>query len=178
MLLRAGRTVEKLAAIVAILGGVALILIALITLVSVSGRALIPLGLKPLRGQFELVQALTAFAVCAFLPWAHLKRAHASVAIFTDHLGQRANAIIDLLSDALLFALACLITWRHLAGLTDKITYGETTFLLRMPLWWAYAGCMLGLTTWIIVGLWTSVNSAAQIGAAPPAKLAGRAVKK
>lgn len=173
-----GRIIEKLALLVAILGGVALALIALITLVSVTGRALIPLGLKPLRGQFELVEALTVFAVCAFLPWAHLKRAHASVAIFTDQLGHQTNKIIDLLSDALLFALATLITWRHIAGLTDKMTYGETTFLLRIPLWWAYAACLVGLIMWVIVGLWATANSAVQISTKPPHKLGGTAAKK
>ncbi len=169
---------ERLALFVALLGGVALLLITLITLVSVTGRALIPLGLKPLRGQFELVEALTAFAVFAFLPWAHLKRAHASVAIFTDYLGHHANALIDLLSDMILFAFAVLITWRHMAGLADKMAYGETTFLLRMPLWWAYAACLVGLGTWILVSLWASINSAYLLTASPPVKLTGRAIKK
>lgn len=178
MLATTGRLIERLAGFVAILGGIALIFIALITLISVTGRALIPLGLSPLRGQFELVQALTAFAVCAFLPWAQLKRAHASVAIFTDHLGRRANQIIDLLSDAILFGLASLITWRHMAGLTDKMTYGETTFLLRMPLWWAYAVCLIGLATWVIVGLWATLNSANQIGKKAPINLTGKATPK
>jgi len=153
--------VERLARYAAILGGVVLIAIALLTLISVSGRALMDFGLSPLRGQFELVQAGTAFVVTAFMPWAQLTRAHASVAVFTDFLGWRANALIDLIGDTLLFGVAVLIAWRQFYGLLDKITYGETTFLLRFPLWWAYAASMVGLVAWVVVGLWCSLNSAA-----------------
>lgn len=178
LLVRIDRGVEKLALLVAILGGLGLVFIALITLANVVGRALIPFGLTSVRGQVELVQAGTAFAVCAFLPWAHLKRGHASVAIFTDMLGVRTNKIIDLVGDVVLFALAVLITWQHTLGMWDKQGFGETTFLLRLPLWWAYAACLIGLGAWIVVGLWTSLNSAQQLFVRPPIKLTGKAPKK
>ncbi len=152
--------VEGFARYVALLGGVALIAIALVTLISVTGRALMDFGLSPLRGQFELVQAGTAFVVTAFMPWAQLKRAHASVAVFTDFLSPRANAVIDFIGDGLLFTMAVLLSWRQFYGVLDKISYGETTFLLRFPLWWAYAAAMVGLVAWVVVGLWCSVNSA------------------
>ncbi len=160
MLERSGRLVTSLARKVALLGGLVLLLIAAITLVSVVGRALLPLGLKPLRGQFELVEAGTLFVISAFLPWCHLNRGHAAVAIFTDQLGPRFNALIDLVSDILLLGVALVVTWRHLAGMLDKMAYGETTFLLRFPLWWSYSAALIGLFTWILVGLWTSANSA------------------
>ena len=153
-------TVERFALYVALLGGVVLVAIALITLISVTGRALIDFGLSPLRGQFELVQAGTAFVVTAFMPWAQLKRAHASVAVFTDFFGPRVNAAIDFIGDMLLFGLAVLLAWRQFYGLLDKITYGETSFLLRFPLWWAYAASMTGLLAWVVVGLWCFLNSA------------------
>ncbi|VAW19505.1 hypothetical protein MNBD_ALPHA12-399 [hydrothermal vent metagenome] len=153
--------VETFALYVALLGGVVLIGIAVLTLISVAGRALIGFGLAPLRGQFELVQAGTAFVVTAFMPWAQLKRAHASVAVFTDFLPARANAAIDFIGDALLFALAVLLAWRQFYGVLDKLAYGETSFLLRFPLWWAYGASMIGLLAWIVVGLWCSLNSGA-----------------
>jgi len=153
--------VERFARYVAILGGIVLIGIALVTLISVTGRALMDFGLRPLRGQFELVQSGTAFVVTAFLPWAQLKRAHASVAVFTDFLSPRANAVIDLVGDILLFGVAVLVTWRQFYGVLDKLAYGETTFLLRFPLWWAYAASMVGLVAWVVVGLWCSLNSGA-----------------
>ncbi len=160
LLARSGPWVERFARYVALAGGLVLVGVALVTLISVAGRALMDFGLSPLRGQFELVEAGTAFVVSAFLPWAQLKRAHASVAVFTDFLGRRANAVIDFAGDALLFVVAVLIAWRHFYGLLDKLAYGETTFLLRFPLWWAYAASLVGLLAWVVVGLWCSLDSA------------------
>ncbi len=177
MLATTGKWVDSLARNVALLGGAVLVLIAGITFVSVVGRALLPFGFKPLRGQFELVEAGTVFVVCAFLPWCHLSRGHASVAIFTDRMGRLANALIDLLSDILLLAVSLVITWRLIAGMIDKITYGETTFLLGFPLWWSYAGALVGLFSWIIVALWSSANSARQCLAPPLAGSPGAGAK-
>ena len=174
---RTGRMVELLALLMALLGGVALGLIVLITLANIVGRALVPFGLTSVRGQVELVQAATVFAVCAFLPWAHLKREHASVEIFTNMLGRRANRIIDLIADLVLLALAVLIAWQHARGMSDKMAYGETTFLLRLPLWWAYGASLTGLGAWIVVGFWASMNSLRQLFMPPVKKLVGRVHK-
>ena len=163
--------VERLARWMAIAGGMVLVLVALITLISVIGRALIPLGLKPLRGEFELVEAGMAFVVCAFLPWAHLKRGHASVAALSDHFSPFVNRLIDLLVDVLMLATAILLTWRLGAGMLDKLSYGETTFLLRLPLWWAYALCLPGLIAWTAVSLWASLNSLSRMFLPPHVSL-------
>lgn len=155
MLEISGKRIEDLARSVAILGGVVLSAVALMTAVSIFGRAFLQYGLKPVPGDFELVEAGTAFVVCAFLPWCHLKRGHASVAVLTDMLSNRVNALIDFISDFILLFIAIVLTWRHIHGLLDKLGYGETTFILQYPLWWAYAGCLVGMITWIIVGLWS-----------------------
>ncbi len=154
-----GIWIEKLARFAAIIGGIVLIAIALITLVSVIGRALIPFGLRPLRGQFELVEAGTLFAVCAFLPWCHLKKGHASVAVLTDFFGARINKILDFAGDFLLTVLALLMARQLGLGMFDKIEFGETSFLLRYPIWWSYGSALFGLSIWIIVGIWASLNS-------------------
>lgn len=154
MLKQSERWIERLAFWVAIVGGIVLSAIAVMTCISIFGRAFLAFGLKPIRGDFELVEAGTAFVVCAFMPWAQLKRGHASVAILTDLFSSRTNKVIDLLADALLLAASALMTWRHIAGLEDKQAYGETTFIIQFPLWWAYAGCLFGLIAWIVVGVW------------------------
>lgn len=155
MLATSGKWVRGLARLVSILGGIVLAAVAVMTAISIFGRAFLQFGLKPIPGDFELVEAGVAFVVCAFLPWGHLMRGHASVNIVTDFLGERANLIIDLIADALLLLAAIVMTWRHFYGLLDKKAYGETTFILQYPLWWAYAACMVGLIAWIIVGVWT-----------------------
>jgi TRAP-type C4-dicarboxylate transport system permease small subunit len=154
-----GRGVYGLARYVAIAGGVVLTAIVIITVLSVVGRAFIWAGLGSIRGDYELVEAGVGFAIFAFLPWTHLTRGHAVVSVFTDFLSARANAWIMVVSDALMLAIAAFIAWRHWLGTVDKFNYGETTLLLRMPLWWAYAAGMVGAAVFVIVAVYVLVRS-------------------
>jgi len=154
------RWIEALARASAIAGGVVLVFLSIMTGISIFGRGLLWAGLRPVPGDFELIEAGIAFAVCAFLPWTQLRKGHASVSLLTDRLGDRANAAIALLTDMLLLTAAAFMTWRHFYGLLDKRNYGETTFILNYPLWWAYAGCLFGLAAWVIVAVWSVAASA------------------
>lgn len=162
------RGIEGLARLSALAGGLVLIGIALMTGMSIFGRALIWAGLQPVPGDFELVEAGTGFAIAAFMPWTQLKKGHASVGILTERLGPRANAVIDFVSDLLLFSAALLLSWRLWAGLLDKFAYGETTFILQFPLWWAYAAMLFGLVAWAIVAAWCVWLSAIAVRAGTP----------
>ncbi|WP_422371677.1 TRAP transporter small permease [Hoeflea sp.] len=154
MLDRIDSVMRRCAAVLAILGGLALIAVMLSTVASVTGRALIPLGLSPIRGDFELVELGTGFAVFAFLPWVQINRQHASVEILTMHLSARNNRLIDLVADILMAMIAVLLAWKHWQGTLDKLAYGETTFIIQYPVWWAYASGLVGAIGFVIISLW------------------------
>lgn len=154
MLDRIDSVMRRFAAVLAILGGLALIAVMLSTVASVTGRALIPLGLSPIRGDFELVELGTGFAVFAFLPWVQINRQHASVEILTMHLSARNNRLIDLVADILMAMIAVLLAWKHWQGTLDKLAYGETTFIIQYPVWWAYASGLVGAIGFVIISLW------------------------
>lgn len=160
---RTARGMEVFAGTVAAIGGIALVGVALVTTVSIIGRAFLEYGLRPIPGDVEIVQAVCAFVVCCFLPWAQLKRGHASVNVITDFFGDRVNLFIDLVGDILLFLTAAFVTWRLFYGLEDKLAYGETTFILRFPLWWPYLACFIALIPWIITAAWCVLASAAAL---------------
>jgi TRAP-type C4-dicarboxylate transport system permease small subunit len=143
-----------LARSLALLGGLVLVAMTLVTVISIVGRSLVPFGLAPVPGDFELVEAGAAFAVFAFLPWCQLVRGHAAVDVFTSFFPAGINRIIDLISEALMTFAIILIAWRLLAGTVDKFNYGETTFILQFPVWWAYAVCVLAAAVGIIVSLY------------------------
>lgn len=169
-----GRIVHTLARLIAIAGGVVLLVVAVITVISVVGRAFIWAGLTSIRGDFELVEAGVGFAVFCFLPWAHLTRGHAVVTIFTDALGPRVNAVLVFLSDLLMLLVAAFLTWRHFLGMLDKLQYGETTLLLRFPLWWSYAAGLPGAAIFVLVALYMLAQSLASAAAGrPPAPTQG-----
>jgi TRAP-type C4-dicarboxylate transport system permease small subunit len=165
---RLGRLVRNLARYVAIAGGLVLVAMVVVIVSSVIGRALIWAGLKPITGDYELAEAATGFAIFAFLPWVHFTRGHAVVSIFTDFLNARINSWIVVVSDALMLAIAVFIAWRHWLGTLDKYNYGETTLLLRMPLWWAYAAGMVGAASFVIVAAYVLVRSIAEATSANP----------
>lgn len=140
-----------LALALALAGGAVLIALVILTCASIAGRAGIPLGLSPIPGDFELVELGTGIAVFAFLPWAVHARAHARVDLLAPLYGRRGNALLDRLSDLGMLAAALLIAWRLWAGLLDKLRYGETTFILQIPLWLAYGAAWIGAAAFVLV---------------------------
>lgn len=147
------RAVEVLARGLAILGGVALVVITAVVAVSIVGRGLIWAGLGPVPGDYEIVEAGIGFAVFAFLPWCQLRRGHATVDLFTSVFSEGANRVIDLVSELLMTIVTVLIAWRLWAGMVDKMNYGETTFILQFPVWWAYAACMAAAAVAVVVSV-------------------------
>lgn len=146
--------IEKLARWLAILGGLALVAMIAMTVVSIVGRSLIGLGLGPVPGDFELVEVGTGFAVFAFLPWCQLKRGHATVDVFTAKFSRRANRLIDLATDLLLTLTIIVVAWRLWLGMMDKIRYNETTFILQFPVWWGFAAAMVAAAGGVIVSVY------------------------
>lgn len=150
-----------LARFAAIAGGIVLIALVLMTTASVAGRSLAFAGLAPVPGDFELVEIGMAFAIFSFLPWCHLNNGHAAVDILVNRLGTRARQALAIIADGLMLAFAILLAWRHLLGMIDKRIYGETTYLLQLPLWWAYAAASIGAVIFIVVAAWCLLLSLA-----------------
>lgn len=150
---------ERLARLMAIIGGLVLTLLVVLVCVSVLGRgagtfaywdsfetfapgfaqALQAASIGPIPGDFELVEAGIAFAIFAFLPICQLRGGHATVDVFTSYLPTRINAALIAFWEVLLTLVILLITWRLFAGMLSKLGNGETTFILQFPIWWAYA---------------------------------------
>lgn len=143
-----------LARALAILGGVVLVAITILTVVSIGGRSLMGIGLRPIPGDFELVEVGTGFAIFAFLPWCQLMRGHATVDVFTSFLPDSVNRVIDLVSEVLMTVIVVLIAWRLWYGMWDKVRYGETTFILQFPVWWGYAAAMFGAAIGVVVSFY------------------------
>ncbi|MEO7392675.1 MAG: TRAP transporter small permease [Ramlibacter sp.] len=128
----------------ALAGGVVLCLLGLMVVVSVSGRALTGLGLKPVPGDFELVEMGTAVAVFFFLPWCYLRNGHAMVDLLYLHLPAPVQRAVSLASDVLMLVVWIVLTWRLGVAVGEKYGQHETTFILQMPLWIGHAVGLFG----------------------------------
>lgn len=167
------RFVEGLARFMALLGGLVLCALVAIVCISILGREgngiahsgylgalgdwLLARGLGPVTGDFELVEAGIAFAIFAFLPLTQLTNSHATVDIFTSGFGPKANNYIAGFWSIVMAAVIVLITWRLFVGMQDKMRYGETTYLIQFPIWWAYAASLVAATTASIVSIYCAV---------------------
>ena len=153
-----GRLIHRIARVLAIAGGSVLVAMVVLTVVSVTGRGLIGLdiGLGPVPGAFELVELGSAFAIFSFLPWCQLKRGHVAVDLFVKMLGERASVIAELVGDSLIFSAAAVIAWRLWLGMMDKMRYGETTYILGLPLWWGYAAAQVGALVFVAAAAFTA----------------------
>lgn len=156
-------------------GAAVLTLLALLSVASIAGRALSTLGLGPVPGDFELVEAGTALAVFCFLPWAHLKRGHAVVDLLWRAYPAPLRRGLDILSDALMLVLWLLLTWRMGMAMLDYRDNAEVTFILQFPVWWGYAASMLPALLGCAVYAWRLAETLG-LAKAPPGYEAAEAV--
>jgi TRAP-type C4-dicarboxylate transport system permease small subunit len=158
---RSEALLEWLCRALAMVGGLVLVAITILTVLSISGRALIVLGLAPVPGDFELVEAGTAFAIFCFLPWCHYCRGHVTVDILRPLLGPRRDALLETFHNVVMLAMAVLIGWRLWYGMLDKMRYNETSYILQYPNWWGYALCLAPAALFAVVAafsVWRSFS--------------------
>jgi TRAP-type C4-dicarboxylate transport system permease small subunit len=167
MIKKLERPMVALAWFSALIGGVALVAVMLMTTVSVAGMSASKLGkalkkgydtvvepllaLGPIPGETEMVEAGMAFIIFAFLPIVTLNKGHAEVAILTGFFGKGINRLIDLVSDSLMFAVALFLGYRHWLGTVDKFNNGETSWILLYPIWWGYGAALFGAGIFVII---------------------------
>lgn len=130
------RVVTWIAHTAAVVGGVVLIAIVLLTCTSIAGRTV---GLGEISGTYEILEAGVAFAIFSFFPICQLYGAHATVDVFTSGLGPRALAWLVAVWEVILSAVILFLSWRLYGGLERYLSNGETTLFLQFPVWWSYA---------------------------------------
>ena len=161
------------ARLMAICGGLVLTVLIVLICISVIGRSLngllhgwigavmpdlsawaLDLGVGPINGDFELVEAGVAFAIFAFLPLCQISAGHASVDIFTAKLPTRINRLLQLAIDVIFTVVLIAIAYQLYNGMLSKQRYGDTTFLLQFPIWWAYAASLSGSILTAVISLY------------------------
>jgi TRAP-type C4-dicarboxylate transport system permease small subunit len=150
------RFIHRLATATALIGGAVLVLIILMTCLSILGRALIPFGLGPVPGDYELVEAGIGFAVFCFLPLAQVQVAHATVDVFTSGMSQQANRVIVAFWELLAAAVMIFIAARLWQGIWAMDRANQTSMFLQFRLSWVYGACMVPAVVGAVVTLWSA----------------------
>lgn len=130
---------ERLAKFCAILAGLLLSAVTLMTCTSLIGRNT---SGTTLIGDFELTGVASGAAIALFLPWCQLRRANIAVDFFTARAPAHIIASLDRLGALLLAAVMALLTWRTGVGGLNAWSAQSGTMMLGFPEWVVYA-CMV-----------------------------------
>jgi TRAP-type C4-dicarboxylate transport system permease small subunit len=144
------KLLEPLARLCAVLAGVLLTVITLMTCVSLIGRNTTGWTIV---GDFEISGFVAGAAIALFMPWCQVRRGNILVDFFTAKASPAARDRLDRLGAGLLAAVMALLTWRTALGGLNALESQSGSMMLGVPEWWVYAAMVpaLGLTAVIAV---------------------------
>lgn len=116
----------------AISGGMLFIVLIAMSLVSIIGRKL---GFGSVNGDIELMQAGTAVAATAFLPYCTLLGEHIKVDFFTENMRDSLKRPIDGIAEVLFCIVSGILVWRTVLSTIATYESEEVTTLVSLPLW-------------------------------------------
>ncbi|MEM7443310.1 MAG: TRAP transporter small permease [Pseudomonadota bacterium] len=171
-----GRILRGAATALAVAGGLLLSAIMVMVVVSIVGRNLAGLPglgwLGPVPGDFELVELGMAIALFAFLPYCQIVRGNVAVDFFVARAGPHTKAWFAATGNVLYTIIAALLAWQLFNGYLDRLgPYGETTWILGVPLKWGYLAAFIATILLVLVCAYTVVRSLREaLGEGEPAR--------
>ena len=127
-----GQLLTKMATAFAIIGGLVLLTMVIINVLSITGRVLFA---KPLVGDFELIEMGCATAIFMFMPLCQLKKGNIVIDFFTTKLSEKKKHFLDEINTLIFAVVATFFAWRMCFGAWDMIKYEEQTMLLQLSVW-------------------------------------------
>lgn len=140
----------KLAGLCAILAGVLLTVITLMTCLSVLGRNTTG---TTLVGDFELTGVAAGAAIALFLPWCQLRRGNIIVDFFTARASERTTAALDRIGALVLGLCMALLAWRTVLGGLSAWSTQSASMMLGFPEWIVYTLMVPPLVLTALIGL-------------------------
>lgn len=144
------KLLQSLARVFAVLAGIILVGITLMTVYSVVGRDLFG---KALVGDFELTGVMTGAAIAMFLPWCQVRRGNIIVDFFTAKAKESTRVGLDRLGAFLLACMMGLCAWRATLGGLSAWKSNSGTMMLGFPEWIVYCFIVPALALTALIAL-------------------------
>jgi len=144
------KILESLAKLCAILAGVLLTAITLMTCVSLIGRNTVGWTIV---GDFELSGAAAGAAIALFLPWCQFRRGNIIVDFFTSKASRGTNAALDRMGALLLGLAMSVLAWRTSIGGIKAWQSQSGTMMIGFPEWIVYCAMVPPLVLCAVIGL-------------------------
>jgi len=152
-----------LANLCAILAGVLMTVITLLTCVSLIGRNTTGWTIV---GDFELTGVAAGAAIALFMPLCQLKRGHIIVDFFTAKNSDATNASLDRLGALAVSATFALIAWRTVLGGLNAYASFSGTMMIGFPEWIVYSVMVPPFALCSVIALAQAVSGSQQGAAA------------
>ena len=137
--MRAFKLLDILARLCAVLAGVLLTAITLMTCVSLIGRNTTGWTIV---GDFELSGVAAGAAIALFMPWCQRRRGNLMVDFFTARARPATQVLLDRFGALLMALVMGLMTWRTSIGGMNAWKTQAGSMMLGFPDWIVY-GCMV-----------------------------------
>lgn len=144
------KILSLLAQVCAILAGLLLTVVTLITCASLIGRNTIG---TTLLGDYELTAVAAGAAIALFLPLCQLRQENIIVDFFTSRMPARVNAGFDRFGALLLAVMLLALAWRTGVGALNAYQSQTTTMMLGFPEWVVYAAMVPPMVLTGVIGL-------------------------
>ena len=144
------KILEILAKACAVLAGMLLIVITLMTCISLIGRNTTGWSIV---GAFELSGFAAGAAIALFMPWCQVKRGNIIVDFFTAKASEATQQRLDRFG-ALMLALAMgLMAWRTTIGGLNAWKSQSSSMIMGVPEWIVYVGMVPPLVLTAVIAL-------------------------
>jgi TRAP-type C4-dicarboxylate transport system permease small subunit len=157
----ARRVLDRVAAGLAIFGGLLACAMAALVTVSVAGRYLLN---RPVPGDYDIVAILCGCAIFSFLPYCQLQRGNVMVDFFTVRASPRVKSILDAIGKVLYLAAAAMFTWRLYYGALEMRQSSEQIAAFSFYRWWTVPFDILCMLVLIVAIIATLVDDVAAAG--------------
>ncbi|MCI4431543.1 MAG: TRAP transporter small permease [Burkholderiales bacterium] len=130
------RLLQWLARFCAVLAGVLMTVITLMTCVSLIGRNTTGWTIV---GDIELTASAAGAAIALFLPWCQLRRANIMVDFFTVRAAESTQRLLDRFGAFLMAVVMALMCWRSAIGGASAWVSHSGSMMLGFPEWIVYS---------------------------------------
>jgi TRAP-type C4-dicarboxylate transport system permease small subunit len=151
-LARVGAAAQRFAHALAAVAVLGLLLLALATTVDVVLRYGFA---SPIRGFADVVGLAGAVLLSACMPYVVASRGNISIDFLGRALGPRAHRALNLLGALASFALFAVMAWQYVAYAAELRATGDTTPVLRWPVWPWWSGVAVFIAVTAVVALLT-----------------------
>ena len=140
----------NLARLSAILAGLLMTFITLLTCASIIGRETVG---QTIAGDFELSGIATGAAIALFMPWCQYTRGHIIVDFFTARASASTQAGLDRLGALMMSATFVLMAWRTALGGLNAYQTQSSTMMMGVPEWYVYAAMVPAFVLTALIAL-------------------------